>query len=176
MRQHQDVGQSGVIHSVCVFMKALRVFEYIEPLDAFRVTSEFQAISTDLGLTEWNPVVWIGRLFTMDNDVGEHWLDNWDERDVAEKRAEELGIRCNSWELMIVVPERFADGRDGPCHSPEIRKRFWTDVLKSFEISFDLIFDVARSVNERERTRPPGDSEFRPDLEERIAKWMERYH
>ena len=47
----------------------------------------FAKISEYLGLTEWNPVVWIGRLFTLDNDLGEHWFDNWDLRDALSERA-----------------------------------------------------------------------------------------
>lgn len=37
---------------------------------------------------------------------------------------------------MIVVPDRFQDGRDGPCHPAEIRNVFWTDVLKSLELGW----------------------------------------
>lgn len=156
-------------------MKTLRVFEYLQELDVFLVAPEFQQISADLGIAEWNPVVWIGRLFIMDNDLGEHWFDNWDQRELAGKQAKELGIECDSDALMIVVPERFCDGRDGPCNSPGIRKRFWTDVIKSLELSLDLVFDVAREANEREKLRPAGDSAFRADLEERIRRWMNHY-
>jgi hypothetical protein len=75
---------------------------------------------------------------------------------------------------MIVVPSHFKDGRDGPCHSPEIRKRFWTDVLKSLELSFDLLFDVARAANERNRQLPHEFSGYLPDLDERIARLKRR--
>ncbi len=64
----------------------LRVFEYIASLDAFDVTEQYREISDTLGLTEWNPVVWIGRLFTMDNDFGEHWFDNWDLRSTSDRK------------------------------------------------------------------------------------------
>jgi len=37
-------------------------------------------------------VVWIGRFFSMDNDFGEHWFDNWDLRKPLEAKAEELGV------------------------------------------------------------------------------------
>jgi hypothetical protein len=50
-------------------------------------------------------VVWIGRLFTLDNDYGEHWFDNWDEREEKASDAHALGIEPE--ELLIVNPERF---------------------------------------------------------------------
>ena len=97
-------------------MATIRVFKYIEELDAFVVTDKFKELMDKLGLTEWHPAVWIGRLFTLDNDYGEHWFDNWDEREALEARANELGI--DSSELMVIVPDRFIDKKDGPCHSP----------------------------------------------------------
>src|SRR4051812_45168295 len=107
-------------------MGAMRIFRYIEELDAFTVTDEYGALADELGLTEWNHVVWIGRLFLLDNDYGEHWFDNWDEREALESRAAALGL--DTYDLLIVVPERFADEADGLCHPPEFRKRFWTEV------------------------------------------------
>jgi hypothetical protein len=53
-------------------MPSVRVFKYIEQLDAFVVTEEYRQLADQLGLTEWHPVVWIGRLFILDNDYGEH--------------------------------------------------------------------------------------------------------
>ena len=105
----------------------------------------------------------------MDNDVGEHWFDNWDQREAAEPRIKALRIDLNAEELMIVVPSRFKDGRDGPCHSDDFRKRFWTDVLKSLELSPDLLFDEARRMNEVRKRFPLGDDVIM-DLEERIAR------
>lgn len=70
-------------------------------------------------------------------------------------------------ELLIIDPERFQNGKDGPCHTPEFRKRFWTDVLRSLELSFDLLADEARAFNqERLRFMP---DEYIHDLEARIA-------
>lgn len=131
-------------------MKAeLKVFKYIEELDCFVVTDEYKEIADYLGLTEWNPVVWIGRLFILDNDYGEHWFDNWDLRKQKESEAQALGI--DDIDLMIINPDRFKNDKDGPCHSPEIRKKFWTDVLKSLELSYDLLFDEARLVEKEKR-------------------------
>jgi hypothetical protein len=147
-------------------MHSVRVFRYVEALDAFLVTDEYRALADFLGLTEWHPAVWIGRLFMLDNDFGEHWFDNWDERETREDNAKAMGM--DSSDLMVVSPERMADGRDGPCHSPEIRKRFWTDVLRSLEISHELLFEVARQENENGREVLPED--YIEDLEERIAQ------
>ncbi|MFQ5638540.1 MAG: hypothetical protein ACE5IR_11155 [bacterium] len=50
-------------------MTTVQVFKYIEQLDAFVPADEYRQIAERLGLVAWNPVVWIGRLFTLDNDV-----------------------------------------------------------------------------------------------------------
>lgn len=145
--------------------RRIRVFRYVQELDGFLVADEFRRISDYLGLTEWHPVVWIGRLFTLDNDLGEHWFDNWSEREAIEDRAKAQEI--DSADLMIVVPERFEDGRDGPCHSPSFRKAFWTDVLKSLELSYEVLFEEARATNARAKQHFPED--HIADLEERIT-------
>ena len=147
-------------------MPIIRVFKYIEDLDAFLVTDEFSNLADRLNLTEWHPVVWIGRLFTMDNDVGEHWFDNWDEREAREAKAQALGIESHG--LMVVVADRFEDGRDGPCHPPELRKAFWTDVLKSLELSYEFVFQAARFWNQCCKENVPED--YVEDLEERIEQ------
>lgn len=145
--------------------KSLKIFQYIESLDCFVVREEYQQVADQLGLTEWNPVVWIGRLFTLDNDYGEHWFDNWDLREQKREAAERSGIAYE--DLMIIDPNRFKNEVDGPCHTPEIRKKFWTDVLQSLELSYDLLFAVARSLNESIKERSP-DLHIE-DLEERIT-------
>ena len=149
----------------------IRVFDYIASLDAFVVADEFRSISDVLGLNEWHPAVWIGRLFTLDNDFGEHWFDNWDLREAIEDKATALGY--DSADLMIIDPARFADGCDGPCHTPEFRKAFWTDVLKSLTLSLELIFDQARRYNAWSAEHLPED--YIPDLEVRIAKISSRH-
>lgn len=147
-------------------MAKIRIFKYIEALDAFTITDKYRSLADQLGLTEWHAAVWIGRLFMLDNDYGEHWFDNWDERETLAERAEELGIE--PYDLMIIDPDRFANGKDGPCHSPELRKKFWTDVLKSLELSLDLLFDEARQTNARVKAVVP--EEYIDDLEERIDR------
>ena len=48
-----------------------------------------------------------------------------------------------------------------------LRKRFWTDVLTSLELSYALLFEAARFWNTRIQEIIP--DEYIPDLEERIA-------
>lgn len=55
-------------------MQRVKIFRYLDDLDCFVVSDEYRAIADQLGLTEWSPVVWIGRLFSFDNDYGEHWF------------------------------------------------------------------------------------------------------
>ena len=167
-------------------MKSLRVFNYIPELDAFRVDPEFERVICKFGLSEWSPVVFIGRYFARDNDFGEHWFDNWDERDELEERAKAIGIE-ESEELLIIVPDRkyFQDGEDGPCHPTELRKQFWTNVLKSLTLDMDFLAAEARWNRDREleweKRKTAGDPAFknRPKeewldkLEERIAEEMQ---
>jgi hypothetical protein len=108
-------------------MPTVRVFKYIDQLDAFVATDEYSRLADQLGIAGWNPVVWIGRLFTLDNDYGEHWFDNWDEREALEGAAQQLSLASD--QLLIVVPDRFKNDDDGPCHPAAFRKQFWTDVL-----------------------------------------------
>lgn len=147
-------------------ISGVRIFRYVEPLDAFLVTDEYRSLAEKLGISEWHPAVWIGRLFALDNDYGEHWFDNWDEREGRAAKAAELGIDAD--DLLIVVPERFSDGGEGPCHPPALRKRFWSDVLTSLELSYETFFEEARLQNARTKTLVP--HEHIDDLEERIRQ------
>jgi hypothetical protein len=154
------------------------VFDYVEELDCFVVNKDYAQAATYLGLTEWNPVVWIGRYFIMDNDFGEHWFDNWNERDTVwhNGRAKQLGYQYD--DLMVIDPDRFKDGKDGPCHNSTLRKHFWTDVLKSLKISFGLMIEQARYTKEqtdeiyKEAEKP---DDYIEDLESRIIELKERY-
>lgn len=146
-------------------MSSIRVFQYLDDIDAFLVTEEYHELAEQLGLIEWHPAVWMGRLFALDNDFGEHWFDNWEEREARQAQARSRGVEPER--LLVIVPERFQDGRDGPCHPPEIRKRFWMDVLMSLELTYELLFEVARWNNERVRMLRPDHAIT--DLEERIS-------
>ena len=141
----------------------VQVFKYLDQLDCFIIDSRFKSISDSLGLTEWNEVVWIGRFFSLDNDNGEHWFDNWDLRDTLEEKAKVLGFETE--DLLIIDPEKFKNDFDGPCHTELERKRFWTDVLKSLQLSYETIFEEARKANS---LRDKEDEEFINDLENRI--------
>ncbi len=50
-------------------MNNIKVFDYIEQLDCFVVNKDFKEIADYLGLTEWNPVVWIGRYFFLEQKI-----------------------------------------------------------------------------------------------------------
>lgn len=116
--------------------------------------------------------VWIGRLFMLDQDYGEHWFDNWDEREAVEDKARVLGI--DPYDLMIIDPWRFSGYGEGACNPPEVVKLFWTDVLKSLELSYELLFAEARHTNaQNDRLRETGSAEYIEGLEERIRHLQE---
>ena len=119
-------------------MNRIRIFQYMPQVDAFDVTADYPDLANDLGLSEWNPVVWIGRLFLMDNDYGEHWFDNWGAREDREEVAAKHELQAN--DLLVIDPERFQNGHDGPCNSAEFRGRFWHDVFVSLELSSEVLF------------------------------------
>jgi hypothetical protein len=145
-------------------MKTIRIFKFNDHLGCFVINPSYKLIADYLGLTEWSEVVWIGRYFTLDNDYGEHWFDNWELRDALEAKAKEAGVAYD--DLLVIDPDRFKNDKDGPVHTSEERKLFWTDVLRSLELSLDLLFLEARRQNKRKE----GDEEFITDLEERIEK------
>lgn len=150
--------------------KQIKVFKYIEELDAFLPEQEFVDIVRKLGLSEWTDVVFICRYLALDNDYGEHIFDNWDQREEREEKAKAMGI--DEDELLIVDPERFQNGWDGPCHSPNLRKMFWTDVLKSMHLSLIFLFEEARREHKRERKTDP---RVTYNLEEVITDLTEKY-
>jgi len=123
----------------------LQIFKYISELDCFVVNPENKSIADQLGLTEWNQVVWIGRFFTLDNDYGAHWFYNWEERDKLEQKAESIGIKYD--DLLIIDPKRFKNDVDGPIHKESERKKFWTDVLKSLDLSLETIISESIKLN-----------------------------
>jgi hypothetical protein len=56
---------------------------------------------------------------------------------------------------------------DDALFAIDFRKRFWTDVLRSLELSYDLLAEEARACNqERLRYLP---QQYIPDLEDRIT-------
>jgi len=141
----------------------IKIFKYIDELDCFIVDPKYKTIANSLGLTEWNEVVWIGRFFCLDNDYGEHWFDNWSQRDAIESKASQLGIAYD--DLLVLDADRFENGYDGPCHTAEDRLLFWKDVLISLSLSFDTLVREARIFNEERKE----DEDYLTDLEERIS-------
>lgn len=146
-------------------MRSVKIFTYIEKLDCFLVDAHYKAIADQLGLTEWNAVVWIGRYFLLDNDNGEHWFDNWERREALTEEAETLGV--DSHNILIIDPALFKNNVDGPCHTDAERKKFWTDVLKSLELSLETLFAEARKFNAE---RSVDDEDYIADLEKRIER------
>ncbi len=147
----------------------VKVFKYIAELDCFIVEPAYKAIADRLGLTEWSEVVWIGRLFLMDNDFGEHWFDNWDLRESLENRSAEFGYDTD--DLLILDPDRLKNDIDGPCHNSQERLSFWKDVLKSLHLSYETLFLEARKLNSERKEYTPED--YISDLEERIKNIQE---
>lgn len=145
----------------------MRIFRHVEALDCLVLTPEYSQLAELLEIAGWESYAWIGRLFTLDNDYGEHWFDNEDEQDEREEAAERLGL--DPEELLVVDPERFANGSDGPCNTPEFRKRFWTEVLVSLDLSEDLIVDKALAWH-----RQYSDSFLVEELEKRVADMRAR--
>ncbi|MFN0035117.1 MAG: hypothetical protein ACKVUS_08625 [Saprospiraceae bacterium] len=144
-------------------MKKVKIFKHLKELDAFVLTEEYKRIAEHLGLDGWERYAWIGRLFTMDNDFGEHWFDNWELREQMADEAEKLGF--DEDELLIVDASRFADTKDGPCHTDTFRKRFWMEVLQNLELSPDLIIEEARA--NFQSAKELGISDFK-DFEARV--------
>ena len=142
----------------------IKIFNYLENLDCFTINPDYKRIAHTLGLAEWNDVVWIGRFFLLDNDYGEHWFDNWDLREELEPKASELGLDTS--ELFVLDADRFKNDKDGPCHSPEERVLFWKDVLISLHLSYEILFQEARKVNQERRLSDSED--YISDLEEKI--------
>jgi len=130
-------------------MKTIKPFKYVDELDCFIINDEFANLAARLGLQEWSSVVWLGRYFALDNDYGEHWFDNWDEREVITKKAKQLGLPYADEDLLIIVPKRFSNGYDGPCHTDEMRKKFWTEVLKSLSFSYEFLFTEAMDTYQK---------------------------
>ncbi len=144
----------------------VKIFNYLEDLKCFVVNPEYKLIAGTLGLTEWHETVWIGRFFSLDNDYGEHWFDNWHQREALQEKAKQIGLDIT--ELFVIDPDRFKNNVDGPCHSDAQRAGFWRDVLISLQLSFETIFNEARRINLEKKELDP--EEYISDLEDRIRE------
>ncbi|MEL7121854.1 MAG: UPF0158 family protein, partial [Bacteroidota bacterium] len=149
----------------------IKILDYIEMGDFFVESKEYKSIADRLGITEWNSVVWIGRLFCMDNDYGEHWFDNWEERELKREVANKLGYDYE--EILVISPRRFKDGKDGPCNTDSFRKRFWTDVLKNLKINLSII--IAKALEKNEKWKEIEFKEYDTDLGSKIKIILNDY-
>ena len=144
----------------------MKLFIHHADVGGFTYTPEYKELLEVLDLGWWDGRAWLGRLFSMDNDVGEHWMDN---DELVEARAD-LAARAglDLHELMVPDPERMTGGRDGPCNTTEFRMRFWTEVLACLDLSEQLIIDSARAWH----GQVSSDEEVAA-LEQRIAAWQQ---
>ena len=145
----------------------MKLFIHHPAVGGFTYTAEYKELLEVLDLGWWDGRAWLGRLFSMDNDVGEHWMDN---DELTEARASQAGrAGLDLHELMVLDPERMADGRDGPCNTTEFRMRFWTEVLAGLDLSEQLIIDSARAWHGQVSS-----AEEVAALEGRIASWQQK--
>lgn len=151
----------------------IKIFHYLEEGDFFVEDENYSYICDLLNLEEWNRVVWIGRLFLMDNDFGEHWFDNHDLKEEKKEVARKLGYRHE--QIFVLDPSVFTDGKDGPCNTDAFRKQFWTDVLKSLELNLGTLIEKARQVNEYYKNSEALQDEYIEDLEENIMEILQKF-
>ncbi|HIH11881.1 TPA: hypothetical protein HA241_06845 [Candidatus Woesearchaeota archaeon] len=146
---------------------SVQVFSYVPALHAFVVNDNYKNISDRLGLEEWNPVVWLGRYFCLDNDYGEHWMNCDERRDQIMSEIRRLGLAPE--QVYVVDADYFQQsGQDG-VHSSELRGLFWRDLLSSLRLSYELLFEEARYANELTATHlSTDDTDYIADLEQRI--------
>ena len=145
----------------------MKLFLHHADVGAFTYTAEYKELLEVLDLGWWEGRAWLGRLFSLDNDVGEHWMDNDELVEARADLAARAGLDLD--ELMVPDPERMVDGRDGPCNTTEFRMRFWTEVLACLDLSEQLIIDSARALHGR-----CSSAEEIAELEERIAAWQQK--
>lgn len=151
----------------------IQIFTYISEGDYFVEHEDYQDIAPDLGLVEWNAMVWIGRLFSLDNDFGEHWMDNFELIEQKQATLKETKRQLPMQPIYVIDPDRMKDGKDGPCHQAEFRKQFWTDVLRNLKINLGTLIDKARQVNKTEGKNPEDNP--LPNLERNIIEIVKRY-
>lgn len=153
--------------------KGVKIFNYIKELGAFVLSKEYQGIASELHLYQvgkddkdydlankmfayWhNPrgcaFKWIGNLLAHGSEFGSHLFDNWQQRNLMTSSAKKYGAESQT--LYLVNPDRFYDGNDEkPQHSSAQRKRFWTDVFDSLQLSLELICSKAQKDFEEGET------------------------
>jgi hypothetical protein len=165
-RNHADRDRRLHVGQLLPSKDSLKLFLHHADVGAFTYRPEYVELCEVLEYG-WECRAWLGRLFSMDNDVGEHWMDN---ESLVEARAD-LAVRAGLDPdlLMLPDPERMADGRDGPCNTTEFRMRFWTEVVACLVLSDQLIIDGARAFHGR-----CSSAEKVAALEQRIAAWQQK--
>lgn len=96
-------------------------------------------------------------LFLVDNDVGEHWSDNWDLREPLRDKVTKLGL--DETELFVINSERF---NNRSHYTDEERELFWKDILLSLQLSYETLFREARKFNEERTEFIPYDEDYLP--------------
>ena len=148
----------------------IKVFQPGPTHGTFFCTKEFEQACAELNISEWHAAVWIGRLFARNQDFGEHWFDNWDEREELENFSLIFPKDEDYSSLLIVVPRSFIQKSqscwscgekivkincpncqkelnikpDGPVYSEEVVKSFWIDVCESLIVSRKTLELVAK--------------------------------
>lgn len=150
----------------------IKVFKKLHNFNAYILEEKYKEICKTLGIIGWEQYAFIGRFFLMDNDSGEHWMDNWELR---ESISPSLPPNLDESEILIIDPSKFQNKIDGPNHTNHERLSFWTDVLNSFHISLDTLINEARknkkSWEEIGYTQEEvNEGKYIHDLEERIKK------
>jgi hypothetical protein len=77
--------------------------------------------------------------------------------------------------VYMLDPSRFQNGKDGPCHSNEFRKQFWTDVLKNLKLNLWTLIEKGRQINEKKRHSELLREEYDPNYEEKIQNLIKVY-
>ncbi len=151
----------------------IQIFDFIEEGDFFVEHPDYKRVAEELGLGEWNNVVWIGRLFALDNDYGEHWFDNWELVEEKEELIKKLDYEESA--IFMLNPERFKDGKDGPCNTDAFRRQFWTDVLRNLKLNLSTLIEKARQINEKNRASGFSREGYLEDFEDRVTNILEIY-
>ena len=127
-------------------MKRIHIFRYLPEVNAFDVTPEYAELAELVGLVGGIPSCGSGgssASTTMLASTGS----------TTGICAKSVRLTRTSWarceRSAHPRPAPLTDGTDGPCNAPDIRLRFWRDVLTSLELTTDLLFAKARDNNNR---------------------------
>lgn len=117
--------------------QAIPIFQYHESLDGFTIHPAYQKWFISTGVLESPPVDWIGCLLCLDNGFGEILFENDALRVKHADQIHALGLDPS--QVFFLEPKRFQTGEDGPCHTDEFRKSFWTQTLRQLRVTPELL-------------------------------------